>query len=91
MPSIQHNSTPPAAPQTGVTVYPMFIFGEDAFGSIELEGGNTSWSYLNQAEKADPQNQLRIVAWKTWSGAMILNAQFMARIECASAFGPTFG
>ena len=83
--------TPPAAPQTGVTVYPMFIFGEDAFGSIELEGGNTSWSYLNQAEKADPQNQLRIVAWKTWSGAMILNAQFMARIECASAFGPTFG
>lgn len=82
---------PPAAPATGVTVYPVFVFGQDAFGVIELEGGNIDWSYLNQAEKADPMNQLRIVAWKAWSGAMILNAQFMARIECASAFSPTFG
>jgi hypothetical protein len=83
--------TPPAAPATGVTVYPVYIFGEDAFGVIELEGGGVDWSYLNQAEKADPNNQLRIVAWKTWQGAMILNSQFCAKIECASAFGPTFG
>ncbi len=82
---------PPAAPATGVTVYPVFVFGEDAFGVIELQGGDIAWSYLNQAEKADPQNQLRMVAWKAWTGAMILNAQFMARIECASAFSPTFG
>jgi N4-gp56 family major capsid protein len=80
---------PPAAPATGVTVYPVFVFGEDAFGVIELE--NVDWSYLNQAEKSDPNNQLRIVAWKVFNGAMILNAQFMARIECASAFGPSFG
>lgn len=80
---------PPAAPATGVTVYPVFVFGEDAFGVIELE--NVDWSYLNQAEKADPNNQLRIVAWKLFNGAMILNSQFLARIECASAFGPTFG
>ena len=83
--------TPPAAPATGVTVYPVFVFGEDAFGVIKLEGHGVDWSYLDKAEKSDPQNQLRIVAWKTWAGAMILNAQFMARIECASAFGPTFG
>lgn len=83
--------TPPAAPATGVTVYPVYCFGEDAFGVIELEGGGVDWSYLNQAEKADPNNQLRIVAWKTWQGAMLLNSQFCARIECASAFGPTFG
>jgi N4-gp56 family major capsid protein len=82
---------PPAAPATGVTVYPIFVFGEDAFGVIELEGHGVDWSYLDKAEKADPQNQLRIVAWKTWAGAMILNSQFLARIECASAFGPAFG
>lgn len=83
--------TPPAAPATGVTVYPVFIFGEDAFGVIELEGGNVDWSYLANPEKADPQNQLRIVAWKTWQGAIILNSQFLARIECTSAFNQTFG
>ena len=82
---------PPAAPATGVTVYPVFVFGEDAFGVIELEGEGVEWSYLDKAEKADPQNQLRMVAWKTWTGAMILNSQFLARIECASAFSPAFG
>jgi N4-gp56 family major capsid protein len=82
---------PPAAPATGVTVYPIFVFGEDSFGVIELEGEGVDWSYLDKPEKADPQNQLRIVAWKTWTGAMILNSQFLARIECASAFGPAFG
>lgn len=83
--------TPPAAPATGVTVYPVFVFGEDAFGVIDLEGGSVDWSYLANAEKADPLNQLRIVAWKTWTGAMILNSQFCARIECTSAFSPSFG
>jgi len=82
---------PPAAPTPGVTVYPVFVFGEDAFGVIELEGEGVEWSYLDKAEKADPQNQLRVVAWKTWTGAMILNSQFLARIECASAFSPAFG
>lgn len=81
--------TPPAAPAPGVTVYPVFIFGEDAFGIVELQ--DVEYSYLNSAEKFDPQNQLRVVAWKVMNGAMVLNGQFMARIECASAFSPTFG
>jgi N4-gp56 family major capsid protein len=83
------NLTPPAAPGNGVTVYPVFVFGEDSFGIVELQ--DVEYSYLNSAEKFDPQNQLRVVAWKAMNGAMILNAQFMARIECASAFSPTFG
>ncbi len=83
--------TPPAAPATGVTVYPVFVFGEDAFGVIEMEGGNVEWHWLNQPDKSDPSNQLRIGTWKAWSGAMLLNSTFMCRIECASAFSPTFG
>ena len=82
---------PPAPPATGVTVYPVFVFGEDAYGVLQFEGKNVDWSYLDKAEKADPHNQTRVVAWTAWDGAMILNSQFMARIECASAFGPTFG
>ena len=80
---------PPAAPATGVTVYPTFVFGESAWGVVELE--NVEYFYLRNAEKVDPQNQLRVVAWKAWNGAMILNTQFLARIEAASAFSATFG
>jgi N4-gp56 family major capsid protein len=80
---------PPAAPATGVTVYPVFVFGEDAWGVTELQ--DVDYNYLNSADKSDPQNQLRIVTWKLFNGAMILNSQFAAIIECASAFSPTFG
>ncbi len=82
---------PPAVPATNVTVYPIFVFGEDSYGVLKFEGKNVDWSYLDKAEKADPHNQTRVVAWTAWDGAMILNSSFMARIECASAFGPAFG
>lgn len=81
--------TPPAAPTTGVTVYPTFIFGEGAFGVVELS--DVEHFYLNKAEKVDPQNQLRIISWKAYLGAMLLNTQFMARIESTSAFSATYG
>lgn len=81
--------TPPAEPAEGVTVYPTFIFGEDAFGTVELE--NIEYAYLNQPEKVDPANQLRIIAWKGYWGGILLNSAFMARIESASAFSPTYG
>lgn len=81
--------TPPAAPATGVTVYPTFIFGEGAFGVVELD--SIEHFYLNQPEKVDPQNQLRVVAWKVFIGAILLNQQFLARIESTSAFSPTYG
>jgi len=80
---------PPAAPATGVTVYPTFVFGQGAWAVVELN--NVEYFYLKNAEKVDPQNQIRIVAWKAFNGAMIINPMFMARIESASAFSPTFG
>lgn len=80
---------PPAAPASGVTVYPTFVFGMGAWAVVELD--NVEWAYLNKAEKIDPQNQLRVVSWKAFNGAMIINPQFFARIESASAFSPTFG
>jgi N4-gp56 family major capsid protein len=81
--------TPPAAPTSGVTVYPTFVFGEGAFGVVTLD--DVKWAYLNTAEKVDPMNQLRVATWKAFLGGMLLNTQFMARIESASAFSPTFG
>jgi len=80
---------PPAAPATGVTVYPTFIFGKEAFVQLELDGLKTY--YLDKADKSDPNNQTRVVSWKVFYGTMIMNNNFFMRIESSSAFTATFG
>jgi N4-gp56 family major capsid protein len=80
---------PPAAPATGVTVYPTFIFGRGAYAQVVLD--NVKFTYLKAADKSDPLNQLRVVGWKNFYGTLIQNAQFFMRIESTSAFNSTFG
>lgn len=80
---------PPAAPATGVTVYPSFFFGRGAYGQVVLSDIQTS--FLTSADKSDPLNQLRVVGWKVFYGTIILNQTFFARIESSSAFSATFG
>ena len=81
--------TAPAAPATGITVYPTFIMGRGAYGQVVLD--NAKFTYLTGADKSDPLNQLRVVGWKAFYGTLIENQQFFARIESASAFTSTFG
>lgn len=81
--------TPPAAPATGVTVYPTFVFGRGAYAQVLLD--DAKFSYLKDADKSDPLNQLRVIGWKVFYGTLISNTQFFARIEAASAFSATFG
>lgn len=80
--------TPPAAPATGLTVYPVFIFGRGAYGQVVLD--NIKITLLTQADKSDPLNQLRVVGWKSFWGTIILNQSFFMRIECLSNFTATF-
>lgn len=80
---------PPAAPATGVTVYPSFVFGKEYFALTILE--NVSWTFLGTADKSDPLNQLRIVGWKDFWGGVILNQQFGCRIESSVSNTGTFG
>ena len=80
---------PPAAPATGITVYPTFIFGRGAYGQVVLD--DVKFSYLKDADKSDPINQLRIVGWKAFYGTLIENQQFAMRIESTSAFNLNFG
>lgn len=80
---------PPPPPATGVTVYPTYVFGKDAFAVLELE--DITWTSLFEADKSDPLNQLRIVGWKEFWGAVITNQQFMARIESSVSNTGTFG
>lgn len=80
---------PPAAPATGVTVYPTYIIGRGAYGQVKLD--DVKFTYLKEADKSDPLNQLRVVGWKTYYGTLIENQQFFMRIESTSAFSGTFG
>lgn len=79
---------PPAAPQTGVTVYPTFVIGRGSYGQVILD--NVKFTYLKDADKSDPLNQLRIIGWKAYWGTLLENVQFFARIESSSAFSATF-
>ncbi len=81
--------TPPAAPATGLTVYPTFILGRGAYGQVVLD--NAKFSYLKDADKSDPLNQLRVIGWKLMYGTLIENQAFFARIEAVSAMTATFG
>jgi N4-gp56 family major capsid protein len=81
--------TAPAAPQTGITVYPTFIFGRGAYGQVVLD--EIKYTYLDKADKSDPHNQLRVVGWKVMYGTILLNSLFFGRIESTSAFAATFG
>ena len=80
---------PPAAPATGLTVYPTFVIGRGAYGQVVLD--NAKFTYLKDADKSDPLNQLRIIGWKAFYGTLLMNQNFFARVESVSAFTSTFG
>jgi len=83
------SQVPPAAPATGLTVYPSFLFGRGAYSQVKLQ--DVKFTYLKQADKSDPLNQLRVVGWKAFYGTVITNQQFLARIESVSGYTASFG
>ncbi len=84
-----YSQQPPAAPATALTVYPTYIIGRGAYGQVMLD--DVKFTYLKEADKSDPLNQLRVVGWKTYYGTLIENQSFFMRIESVSAFSATFG
>jgi N4-gp56 family major capsid protein len=81
--------TPPAPPSSTITVYPTFIFGRGAYGQVMLR--DVKFTYLKDADKSDPLNQLRIVGWSTFYGTLLQNTAFAMRIESTSAFSASYG
>ncbi len=80
--------TPPAAPATGVYVFPTIFIGNNSYGQVILE--NPEFYYLTGADKSDRLNQTRVVSWKCFYGSIILNQGFFARVESSSAFTPGY-
>jgi len=75
----------PVAPASGVTVHNVFIIGKGAYGITDLSAVER---YITpaQASDSDPLAQRRKTGWKAFFKTIILNQDFIAKIECASAY-----
>ena len=66
-----------------VDVYPILIFGRDAFGIVPLKGKSSMTPMVVNPRPApgDPLAQRGTVGWKLWTATVILQDAFMARLE----------
>jgi N4-gp56 family major capsid protein len=71
---------------TYADVYPILYFGRDAFGIVPLKGKSSMTPMVVNPKPApgDPLGQRGTVGWKLWTGTIILQEAFMARLECAA-------
>ena len=76
-----------------VDVYPYLIMGKEAVGKCNLRGaeGGTSikLTVLDKADKSDPTNQRRLVSARWWDAPLILNQNWLRRIEAGVTDQPT--
>lgn len=73
-------------------VYPVIILAPDAWGFVPLKGKNSVTPMVlnpGKPSKSDPLGQRGYVGWKTYHTAVILNDNFMYRIETAATLNPS--
>jgi len=69
---------------TSADVYPILIFGQDAFAQVPLKGAEAITPMVLQPSTprgGDPMGQRGYVSWKAWYAAVILNDLWMVRLE----------
>ena len=71
---------------TSADVYPVLIFGRDAYGIVPLKGKSSMTPLVVNAKPAsgDPLGQRGTVGWKLYTATVILQDAFMARLEVAA-------
>ena len=72
-----------------VDVYTVLVFGQEAFGVVNLAGHNLQTVYqpLGSAGTADPLKVNQTMGWKATFGVKRLQEAFMLRYECATSTG----
>ena len=80
----------PVAPTSATEVFVAWLFGRDAFGTVELNGMSLQ-SYLTNkgASDSDPLAQRRKVGAKVMWKSFILDNDFFVRLETGSSFPST--
>lgn len=77
-----------------VDVYPYLVVAKDALGKVSLRGsekggfGGIELNVLGKADKSDPTNQRRLVSVRWWDAPLILNQNWLYRIECGVLENP---
>lgn len=68
---------------SAVDVYPVLIFGRDAYGIVPLKGKSSMAPMVVNPKPApgDPLGQRGTIGWKLWTGTVILQDAYMARLE----------
>lgn len=80
---------PDAGSPGTVDVYTVLVFGQEAFGVVDLAGHNlqTVFQPLGSAGTADPLKVNSTMGWKATFGVKRLQEGFMLRYECATSTG----
>jgi len=68
---------------TNADVYPILIFGRDAFGLVPLKGKSSMTPMVvnPKPSSGDPLGQRGTIGWKLYTAVVILQDAFMARLE----------
>lgn len=75
----------PIVPPSGVGIHQTYVFGREAFGSLELTNIQTMLT-PPVASDSDPAKQRRKAAWKVMFKGVIKQPEFFRRIESSSKF-----
>jgi N4-gp56 family major capsid protein len=73
-------------------VYPLIIAARDAYAVVPLKGEHAVIPRVVNPEhpsKSDPLGQRGYVSWKTYHSSVILNDNWLARIEVAASLNPS--
>ena len=84
------NSTAPAS-ATACDVYPVLIFGKDAYAMVPLQGVKNAVQIAAVNPKpmvGDELGQKGFASWKRMDGTVILNQMWMARYEVGATATP---
>lgn len=75
---------PGGAGYRGRHIYSTLVCGQDAYGVVDLEGGNLQFIWKELGSGNDPLNQRASSGWKALFAAAILNEDWIVRLETAS-------
>ena len=82
----------PPAGGAPADVYPIIIVARDAYGIVRLQGRKAFRIMVLNPDTprgGDELGQRGSVSWKAWYAAVILNEQWLVRIECCCTAQPT--
>ncbi len=74
---------------SNIAVFSTLIFGDDAYGTTEVEGGGLQVIVKPLGAGEDPLNQRASVGWKALKTAEILIQPYIIRIESCNKFSTT--